>query len=538
MKNQRPNVVLVMTDQHCADYLGCVGKVPVRTPNLDALAATGVRFDRFYASSPVCMPNRATLMTGRMPSAHGARHNGLPLPVSANTFVELMREAGYSTALVGKSHLQNMFETPPALVRPPPRPDRQRIDSETYDSALKPDATGDYKQELPSRWRSESDVVTFPFYGFDEAKLCTNHGDQVGGAYWQWLKTLGHDPDTLAGAKNALPHEAVCPQAWRTAVPEELYPTRYIEQESIAFLDKHASSDSESPFFLMTSFTDPHHPFTPPGKYWDMYDPDDFEVPLSFYPGENEPPHVRHCREQRASGQANLNSFMAIGITEQEAKEAMALTCGMLTMIDDAIGAIVSRLKALQLDQNTIVIFTSDHGDLLGDHGMLLKGPMHYQSLIRVPFIWSDPRPSQQGGTVQDPLVTEALASTIDLPASILEVAGIEPFFGMHGRSLLPALAGSAEVNESVMIEEDQQRKVFGFDTSPRCRTLVTQGHRLTTYLGVDWGELYDLEQDPFERNNLWDDPGTRTIRNAMFESLCQQMMGAVDWSPLPTSSA
>src|SRR5262245_9575968 len=121
----RPNFLLFITDQHRVDFLGCSGHPVLKTPHIDSMAARGVRFTRFYVATPVCMPNRATLMTGRMPSVHGARSNGIPLPLRSNTFVGLLRASGYSTALVGKSHLQNFGDAPAIQKRPPPRPGDQ-----------------------------------------------------------------------------------------------------------------------------------------------------------------------------------------------------------------------------------------------------------------------------------------------------------------------------------------------------------------------------------------------------------------------------
>src|SRR5205807_9242294 len=117
----RPSFLLFITDQHRADYLGCYGHPVLRTPHIDSIAARGTRFERFYVATPVCMPNRATLMTGRMPSLHRVRSNGIPLSLAANTFVDALRASGYATALVGKSHLQNFTGQPPILTRPPPR---------------------------------------------------------------------------------------------------------------------------------------------------------------------------------------------------------------------------------------------------------------------------------------------------------------------------------------------------------------------------------------------------------------------------------
>src|SRR5688500_2462800 len=120
-KSSRPNFLLFITDQHRADFLGCYGHPVLRTPHIDSIAARGTAFDRFYVASPVCMPNRSSLMTMRMPSVHGVRSNGIPLSMNAVTFVDLLRDAGYRTALIGKSHLQNFTSWAPIIKRPPPR---------------------------------------------------------------------------------------------------------------------------------------------------------------------------------------------------------------------------------------------------------------------------------------------------------------------------------------------------------------------------------------------------------------------------------
>src|SRR5438270_10919745 len=135
--NKRPNFLFIITDQHRADHLGCYGNSVLRTPNIDGLAHNGTRFDNFYVATPVCMPNRATLMTGRMPSLHRVRSNGIPLSLAANTFVDALRASGYETALVGKSHLQNFTGRPPILTRPPPRTGDMVLDS-TFAEAHKP----------------------------------------------------------------------------------------------------------------------------------------------------------------------------------------------------------------------------------------------------------------------------------------------------------------------------------------------------------------------------------------------------------------
>ena len=390
---KRPNILLFITDQHRADYLGCYGHPVLKTPHIDSIAARGVRFERFYVATPVCMPNRSTLMTGRMPSAHGVRSNGIPLSLRTNTFVDALHASGYATALVGKSHLQNFGDYPAILKRPRPRPGDQVLDSDFAEARKPAVIDGPYDQEHPKRWEAGHNFsMELPFYGFEHVDLCTAHGDQVGGHYYVWLKSRRPNADELRDHRNQLPHDYVCPQAFRTPIPEELYPTAYIADRSCEWLDRYASGNRDMPFFLMTSFPDPHHPFTPPGRYWSMYDPQDIALPPSFQLGNRTLARpVAWAMAQRESGEEDTAGQAAFAIDEREAREAMALSCGMIAMIDDAIGRVLGRLAACGLADDTIVIFTTDHGDFLGDHRLLLKGPAHYEGITHVPFIWAEP---------------------------------------------------------------------------------------------------------------------------------------------------
>ena len=199
MPRKRPNFIVIITDQQRADYLGCFGHPFLKTPAIDGLAREGTRFTRFYVSSPVCMPNRATFMTGRMPSVNGARGNGHPLSLQANTFVELLRAKGYRTALVGKSHLMTMGPAP-ALWKPTIPKDLEPPEGDLAE-AIKPWASQEaYDQENAERWTNDRNwKLTLPFYGFERVHLCTGHGDQVGGEYEHWLRNKGIDPEKIAG---------------------------------------------------------------------------------------------------------------------------------------------------------------------------------------------------------------------------------------------------------------------------------------------------------------------------------------------------
>lgn len=527
MARDRVNFLLVITDQHRADHVGCYGNAVVQTPNLDALAARGWRAGNMHVATPICMPNRASLMTGRYPSTHGARHNGIALSLRAMTFVETLRRAGYRTALIGKAHLQNMTDIAPSW---PVRPqDRLAIE------AVEPDA-GNYSQEKRKLWLERDDYdLDYPYYGFESARLVDDHSDDVHGHYRYWLRR--HHPDVEASigpeAAMAAPSYVLTRirQAWRTRVPEDLYPSAYIADQTIRQLREFAGRSE--PFFIQCSFPDPHHPFTPPGRYWDMYRPEDIELPPSFEASQAPPPHVQWLRRQRDAGTAIKHTPAIFACDAREAREAIALNYGSISNIDHQVGRIMAALQEQGLARNTVVIFTSDHGDYLGDHQLLLKGPIHYRGLTRVPFIWADPAGANSACN------ENALASTIDIAPTILERAGVAPFNGMQGKSLLPLVeGGKAAVRDALMLEEEGQRVILGFDSRIRCRTLLADGCRLTIYDGAAWGELYDLAADPHELRNLWNDPAASGKKADMLERLAFAMLEHVDTSPYPTALA
>jgi arylsulfatase A-like enzyme len=529
---QKPNFLFIITDQHRADHLGCYGNSVVRTPNIDRLAANGTRFDNFYVATPICMPNRATLMTGRMPSLHGSRHNGIPLSLTATTFVDIMRAAGYDTALVGKCHLQSISGAPPSIGMPETDPNKIQPPLHLREADRSWPDHGRYDQELRSTWHDHPEFeLILPYYGFSHVELAVGHGDQVVGHYERWLNARHPDPDSLRGPKNQLPGNSyTAPQAWRTRIPEELYPTAYVAEQTMKYLEGYSRTDRSKPFFIQCSFPDPHHPFTPPGRYWDMYDPESISLPPSFNSGERPiPPHLQALYDERARNKANRDGQRTFAITAREAREAIALTYGMITMIDDAVGSILGWLKTLRLDEDTVVVFTSDHGDFMGDHQLLLKGALHYRGLVRVPFIWSDPAAESKG------LVNAGLCGTLDIANTILARAAIQGHNGMQGLSLLPAIGGEKTGHDSLVIEEHQRRGYMGLKNNFRARSLITEDTRLTLYEGVDWGELYDLINDPDELNNQWHDPQSRDRRHELTEKLARKMMELADSSPLAT---
>ena len=499
----------------------------VKTPNIDQLAERGVRYDRFYVANPICMCNRASILTGRMPSLHGVRHNGIPLSTDATTFVELLKDGGYRTALIGKSHIQAMTGLPASLRYEPMAGLTQP--SEALREANKRLRSGDdYEREMGFRWEQDpSYCVRTPFYGFDHVRIANDHADLVTGDYYVWLKQHRPEADSLRGRENAQPDNPYnAPQAWRTRIPEELYSTSYIANQCETFLERHASEEPDRPFFLMMSFPDPHHPFTPPGKYWDMYDPETIPLPPSF--GRGDIPPIRALQRALAEDQDNRCSQDPFAVTAREAREIIALTYGSITMIDDAVGRVTKTLNRLGLAEDTVICFTSDHGDYMGDHGLMLKLLMHYQGLVRVPFIWADTPDRARRGRDQ------CLRSSIDIAPTILHRSRLQPYNGIQGVDLFSEHAPRS----GLIIEEDSQRSMVGFDKPQRIRTYIEDGWRLTVRLGEPWSELYDLNNDPHEVKNLWDDDAYQRQKHRLLEAMLRESITLQDRSPLPTYRA
>ena len=512
----QPNFLFIITDQQRADWLGCYGHPVLRTPHIDALAARGTRFENFHTASPVCMPNRASLLTGRYPSLHGLRFNGCVLPENANTFVGQLADAGYHTAAIGKSHLQPFTDLPPM---------GKRAD----DIARAPDAWKDARpatyQEAPEHYASDAEYqIKTPYYGYEHVDMVTLHGDQCGGHYGQWFRQNAPDWKALHDPAQELPHDYTCPQAYRTPIPEEFYPTAYVRDRAVDYIKSREAA--QQPFFAFVSFPDPHHPFNPPGKYWDMYSPDDFDLALPYDAHTNPTPPMQWLHDNWQSGGGQMTPQTAMMLNDQQLREAMALTAGMISFIDDSVGALVQALEESGQLENTVICYTSDHGDYLGDFNMLLKGALPFRGITRVPFIWSDPSDRSERAT-------DALCSTVDLSATILERAGLSPFNGNQGVSFLEATKGGEGPREEALIEYNDGGKRLGFAEPSRVRSLVTSSWRYTVYRDQPWGELYDLRSDPHETHNLWDSSDHQGVRAELAERLVHHLIAQMDESPL-----
>lgn len=447
--------------------------------------------------------------------------NGVPLPLHSKTFVDQLRDAGWLTALIGKAHLQPMTSRPAAWLTTEMLHPRSQA---TTDLRSGPE----YRQEAVESWSYDHHQVRLPYYGFSHAELCLEHGDQVGGDYKRWLKRQGADPALLCGRQNAFA-SSVPPvlDAWRTRLPEELHPTSYVATRTIDWLRHYVNSGVDAqPFFVHCSFPDPHHPFNPPGRFWDMYAPED-ATPANYSGVATavDPPLKRALHAERDAGRRPAGTSRAIGVTEHEARVAIALNHGSVSFVDEAVGRVLAYLRQSGLDRTTVVVFSSDHGDFMGDHGLLNKGPLHYQGLIRVPLIWSDPQGPRR---VRD----TRLCSTLDIGTTLLLRCGVTPAHGMQGSDLF-AQEGSGE-RDAVLVEEETHHRYPESPFPLRVRTLVTKNWRISIRADHASGELFALDDDPKENMNLWNREDLLSIRADLTFRLVQEMQRHADDMPLP----
>lgn len=412
----RPNVIVIVADQLRADHVSFGDGHAMRTPHLDRLARESGVFDRAYVANPTCMPNRATLMTGRWPSVHGTRTNGVTLDPDAMTIARRLRQDGYRTAAVGKLHFQTMGWD----YEPYQRDEIDRVDPGLLDPVVPDAVTGDRPDgwddcESFSRHNDQHVELPVDYYGFDAVDLVVGHGDRASGHYRHWARQRGYDLDELAGHEHATARSTVWDQVYRSEVPVEAYPTSYVTDRAIARLERLA--DDDEPFLLMCSYPDPHHPFCPPGEYWERHRADDMPLPDTYRAAhEGQVPHLRALLAER--GRPPVDPTMTWAPEVDQLREAMAAQFGMIELLDDSVGEILGAADELGLLDDTIVVFTSDHGDLFGDHGLMLKHFVHYQGVTRVPLTVRGPRrraPAHRcAGLVRGPRADAARADRHD----------------------------------------------------------------------------------------------------------------------------
>lgn len=504
---RRPNILLITSDQQHFSTLGVVNS-RIKTPALDRLCREGTRFDRAYCPNPLCTPSRSSIITGQYPSAHGAWTIGLKLSEDVPTVGAQLSKAGYKTSLIGKAHFQPLASQP---------------GSESLE-CLPIIRDLDFWRDLYGPW-----------YGFDHIELSRNHADEyiVGQHYALWLEAQGltswadyfqaipGEPDTSRSPKR-VPGTS-CYERERTwQLPEALHYTPWTAERTIAQIEEAVGEGT--PFFTWASFHDPHPPYVVPEPWASMYDPEQME-PGRLTEGEHDknPAHFGKTQEDTPDFTDWHDPYLAHGAhshlhDETELKKDLALYYGMVSFMDHHIGRVLARLDDLGVSDSTLVVFTTDHGHFIGQHGLTAKGPFHYEDLIRLPFIVRWPERVPAGD------VSQGLQSLIDLAPSFLSAAGLEVPGVMQGLDQGPTWRGESAKARTHLICENRHNPV-----RPHLRTLVTERYKLTVYREGAEGELFDLLDDPGEVNNLWHDPATQALKG---ELLLEFMQATLETEP------
>ncbi|MGC9317588.1 MAG: sulfatase-like hydrolase/transferase [Armatimonadota bacterium] len=465
---RRPNVLYIMTDQQRWDTVHASGNEMIQTPNLDRLAAGGANFTRFYTAAFPCSPSRATLITGRYMHSHGVWTNDTFLDQSVRTLGEISRDAGYDTAWIGKWHLGgDMYGN--NYVR---------------------------RHAVSGNGLSTEKVTLEHVPGEDEPQHGFEHW--VGGFrhYQQYLEGLGlREP--VPGRQVRGNHHTVHEDG-HSLIPEEHFMTAFLAKEAIEWLQQ--PRRQKRPFTLCLSFYGPHLPITPPEPWDRMYSPD--EVPL---PGNlNDDLEGKPWRTQRGN-----RYWMREKWTDEQYRDLLARYWGYCSYIDHWTGRVLDALEGQGLAENTIVVYTSDHGEMVGSHGFIYKGGYMYDGVQRVPFLMRLP------GVIEAGLQTEALGSSVDLLPTLAEMMDLQAPPEAQGRSMLPVLTGESEGYREVTFTEIAGRMV------------MMRGERYK--FSLNWNprqvdELYDMRRDPLELENLAGDPAHAKVAGRMRARILQWM--------------
>lgn len=477
---RKPNILLITSDQQHWNTVGAFNP-EISTPHLDRLVSGGVTFNRAYCPNPTCTPSRSSIITGQYPSQHGAWTLGTKLQEDAVTVGDLLQEGGYHTALIGKAHFQPIGST------------------EEYPSIEGLDKLQDF-----DFWRE----FNGPYYGFEHVELLRNHTNEhlVGQHYALWMEENGckNWRDYFSRPTGTM-DESI---RFTWPIPEEYHYNRWIAERSAELME--SCSKSDEPFFLWASYPDPHPPYLVPEPWASMYDPAKLTLP-GVVPGEHtaNPPHFQMTQEEhpdfssyKETGYGIHGYHSHVGMTEEEHRRAVATYYGMISFMDDSIGVLLDKLDTLGIADNTIVVFTTDHGHLFGQHGMQAKGGFHYEDLLRLPFIVRSP------GQEQKAVTSDSIQSLVDLAPTFLRFAGMEVPHAMTG------------VDQStVWLHPEQSARdhaICEFHHEPTTihqKTYIGQRYKITVYYNQTYGELFDLLEDPGEIHNLWNDEAYRDLK-------------------------
>lgn len=489
-------ILFITTDQMRYDALGCNGGQVARTPCIDRLAADGINYRRAHNQSVVCMPARATIMTGQHVATHGVWMNGVALPEETPTVAHWLKRHGYHTALIGKAHFEPWLGAP----------------------------------ELYFENRMAREGSTGPHRGFDRMELANHffeghshytlfmqreHREQMRGFYTM-TTAAGQQNTAGGGATGAI-------QVWDNPVERGLYHTDWVADRTLAWL---ASLPDDADWFVWMSFPDPHHPWDPPASERHRVDWRALDLPR-LYPGSaaaaaawlaDKPPHWRGYFD--GSLWTNLESprgFRPCDLTPDQVREIDAMNHIENELIDEACARVLAYLGARGWAADTDVIFTTDHGELQGDYGLLFKGPYHVDALMRLPLIW---RPAPSANIA--PAEVHAPVGHVDLAQTFCRIAGIAEPDGVEGKALpVSEDEARAQRRERVLTEWDSEHRSVSLHLRTICRDgfVCTAYEQSSLYDGTE-GELYDLAADPDQRDNLWDDPARRRLRDELVADL------------------
>lgn len=485
--SKRPNILWICTDQQRKDTLGCYGNAMTHTPNLDRLAASGMKFTNAYAQSPVCMPSRASFLTGRYPRTCRVRYNGQNIQAQESAYIitrKLRDEAGYVCGLAGKLNT--------SLCNPSVSPVMEPRINDGYDYFA-------WSQEHGPWW---------PLNG-----------------YTMWLKQRG--------VPYAQTPRADCPYV-HVGMPAAYHQTTWCADRAIEFIQ--SAKDFDRPWLFSLNCLDPHHSFNPPPEYLARYLGRLEDIPLpAFSPGELDA-KCAMLRKNHTGAYGTPGFFPFSEMTERDHRMIRAAYWAMCDLIDEQIGRILDVLAESGQLQNTLVIFHSDHGESLGDHGAYLKGPYFYEGSVNIPLILAWPGHWVSGVT------SNALVELVDLAPTLLEACGLPPCAGMQGRSLGALLRGEAPPDA---FRESAYSEMYadGGDARPHVYTTMVRDtrYKLIRIHRADNeadkascpGELYDLAEDPGETRNLYHEESAAAIRQRMLELLCDRMAETCDPMPL-----
>jgi arylsulfatase len=448
-QQQKPNILWICTDQQRVDSIRALGNELINTPNIDRLVENGVTFNRAYCQTPICTPSRASFLTGRYPRTTGIRQNGNEFfPKDEVLVTKLFAEEGYDCGLAGKLHLSA--------------------------------AVGRIEE------RHDDGYSTFKWSHHPHDDWPEGH------AYQDWLKSKGIEWDDhykLGDWRNIFkPGEG--------GIAAEYHQTTWCTDEAIEFIKR----DRNMPWLMSVNVFDPHPPYDPPLEYRERYDAAQMPLP-KWKEGEleNKPHQQKH--DILVGGQDGTGPCYS-KLSDAEKQQVYADYYAMVELIDDNVGRMMQALEdSGQLD-NTIVLFMSDHGDMLGEHGLYWKGVYFYEEVIRVPVIFSWP------GHFKKNLRSDALVELVDLAPTLLEAAGLEVPYYMQGKSFKGILTGESDPNKhKEHVTCEYFYTLVGTHNHAYASMYLNDRYKLVVHHGEELGELYDLQKDPDEFDNLWDHP-------------------------------